>query len=80
LFRQYEETRLKDPPGILDGSHVGIIERRLSLLLSATVGAYTLAAQVVGRPIYEAECRHDWDAVLYRFYVGQDEIISANVL
>ncbi|KIM84941.1 hypothetical protein PILCRDRAFT_376392 [Piloderma croceum F 1598] len=66
--------------GVLNKVHARIIADRLSLLLSATVGAFTLAAWAAGRPVYEEESRHDWDALLYRFYVGTDEIISPNVL
>jgi hypothetical protein len=78
LLRQYKEVSAA--AGVLNKVHTRIIADRLSLLLSATVGAFTLAARAAGRPVYEAESRHDWDALLYRFYVGTDEIISPNVL
>jgi len=41
---------------------------------------FTLQAVARGRPVYEAEARHDWDAVLYRFLVAPGEVISSNVL
>jgi formate hydrogenlyase subunit 3/multisubunit Na+/H+ antiporter MnhD subunit len=66
--------------GVLDTVHIHLMADRLSILLSATVGAFTLAARAAGHPAYQAEYRHDWDALLYRFYVGADEIISPNVL
>ena len=78
LFRQYEKVGAT--AGVLDTVHVHLIADRLSILLSATVGVFTLTARAADHPAYLAECRHDWDALLYRFYVGADEIISSNVL
>ena len=86
LFRQYEELRTKvnnidiTQPGEMDPTHVKIVYNRLSLLLSATAGAFTLEAISKDRAVYEAERRHDWDAVLYRFCVISGEKISPNML
>jgi hypothetical protein len=46
---------------------VKILEDRLSVLLWAVDGAYTRQAQAQKRNAYEAERRHDWDALLYKF-------------
>jgi len=45
------------------------------------MGAFTQDAATNGRPVYKTESRHDWDAVLYRFYVlSSSERVSSNVL
>lgn len=79
LFHQYEEICDK-PPDVLDPGHTRIFDERFSALLEATIGAFTLKAAAQGRPVYEAEARHDWDAVLYRFLVAPGEGIAANIL
>lgn len=83
LFRQYEEIRNKDsqkPIEALEPAHIDIFSDRFSALLAATIGVFTLQAVALGRPVYEAEARHDWDAVLYRFLAVPGEPISSNVL
>ena len=81
LFSQYEELKSEDKhPGELKLAHVNILSERLSLLLSATLGAFTFEAAAKGRKVYEAEWRHDWDEMLYRFCVTTGEKISSRVL
>jgi hypothetical protein len=84
LFHQYQDLCNKDnlqqPMEALDPTHTKIFNDRFSALLGATVGAFTLKAVAQGLSVYEAEARHDWDAVLYRFLVAPGEGISANVL
>jgi hypothetical protein len=81
LFSQYDELQAAEKkPSELQLPHVNILSERLSLLLSATLGAFTLEAAAKGRRVYEAEWRHDWDEVLYRFYITTGERISSRVL
>jgi len=83
LFDQYKEIcGNKDSPKLdaLDPAHTRLFNDRFSALLEATIGAFTLKAAAQGRKVYEAEARHDWDAVLYRFLVAPGEAISANTL
>ena len=82
LFCQYEEIR-KDsqkPIEALEPAHIVIFSDRFSALLGATIGVFTLQAAALGRPVYEAEVRHDWDAVLYRFLAVPGKPISSKVL
>jgi hypothetical protein len=48
-------------------------------LLYASAGANILQARA-GIKAYEVESRHDWDALLYCFYIADEEIVSRNVL
>ncbi|KAJ6580198.1 hypothetical protein B0H10DRAFT_2099203 [Mycena sp. CBHHK59/15] len=64
----------------LSSEALDIISGRLSAILSAAVGAFTLDAKRQGISVYEAESRHDWDALLYRFYATASERVSAYVL
>ncbi|KAJ6572627.1 hypothetical protein B0H10DRAFT_2106578 [Mycena sp. CBHHK59/15] len=64
----------------LSSEALDIISGRLSAILSAAVGAFTLDAKRQGISAYEAESRHDWDALLYRFYATASERVSAYVL
>ena len=84
LFHQYKELcdkgNLQQPMEALDPTHTIIFNDRFSALLGATVGAFALKAVAEGRSVYEAEARHDWDVVLYRFLVAPGEGILANVL
>jgi len=80
LFHQFKEVSATETPGDLEPTVVDILSERLSLLLSATVGAYTLKAATGGRTVYEAEWRHNWDEVLYRLYVTAGEVFSPRVL
>jgi hypothetical protein len=85
LFTQYEEVRdaqraLGAELGTLKLDHASVFQERLSALLWATVGAYTKIAAARGRTIYEAEARHDWDAVLYRFYAPPGDCVSSDVM
>jgi hypothetical protein len=81
LFSQYEALiTAKKEPGELELAHVEILSERLSLLLSATLGAFTFEAAAKGRRVYEAEWRHDWDEMLYRFWVITGESLSSHVL
>ncbi|KAJ7685566.1 hypothetical protein DFH06DRAFT_1158840 [Mycena polygramma] len=63
----------------LSPEHQRIMCGRLSTLLFATLGAYTLAARSRTVTLYEAEFRHDWDALLYYFYHGRETGISPSV-
>ncbi|KAJ7077156.1 hypothetical protein B0H15DRAFT_569947 [Mycena belliarum] len=65
---------------VLDDAHRNILFRRLSALLPATVGSYTLEAKRGNIAVYEAESRHDWDALLYHFYTQGTEILSPYVM
>ncbi|KAJ7085442.1 hypothetical protein B0H15DRAFT_931804 [Mycena belliarum] len=63
----------------LKSQHQTIIQRQIFVLLCASAGANILQARV-GIKAYEAESRHDWDALLYCFYIADEEIISRNIL
>ncbi|KAJ7476150.1 hypothetical protein FB451DRAFT_1245978 [Mycena latifolia] len=65
---------------LLESKHEDLLLERLSALLSAVVGAYTLKAKRDGLTVYEAESRHDWDALFYHFYTQSGEIISPHVM
>ncbi|KAJ7077154.1 hypothetical protein B0H15DRAFT_569586 [Mycena belliarum] len=65
---------------VLTDAHRNILFGRLSALLSVTVGSYTLEAKRRNITVYEAESRHDWDALLYHFYAQGTEIISPYVM
>jgi hypothetical protein len=64
----------------LKPAHVDIFGQRLSTLLWATIGAFTLKAATQTREVYEAEARHDWDAVLYRFCASPGQLVSPKIL
>ncbi|KAJ6490629.1 hypothetical protein C8R47DRAFT_453666 [Mycena vitilis] len=66
------------PPTLLP-VHQEIMSGRLSVLLFATLGAYTLAAKLQTLTLYEADFRHDWDILLYCFYHGSKTGISPSV-
>ncbi|KAF8217828.1 hypothetical protein K438DRAFT_1656768 [Mycena galopus ATCC 62051] len=53
---------------VLSAKHQAIIGDRLSTLFSASIGAFTLHRRTVPS-VKEAESRHEWDALFYRFYV-----------
>ncbi|KAJ7766884.1 hypothetical protein B0H16DRAFT_1522724 [Mycena metata] len=79
LVKQPDRGRgIKAP--ILSDPHKRLLEARLSALLSASIGAFTLAARLRFLKVYEAESRHDWDALFYHFFVGTDEVVSGHVL
>jgi hypothetical protein len=85
LFTQYEEVRdaqraLGTELGTLKLDHASVFQGRLSALLWATVGAYTKIAAAQGCTVYKAEARHDWDAVLYRFYAPPGDRVSPDVM
>ncbi|KAJ7077294.1 hypothetical protein B0H15DRAFT_565214 [Mycena belliarum] len=63
----------------LDPQHQTIIQRQIFVLLGASAGANILRARI-GIKAYEAESRHDWDALLYCFYIADEEIVSRNIL
>ncbi|KAJ7784975.1 hypothetical protein DFH07DRAFT_872930 [Mycena maculata] len=69
----------KDLP-VLPPLHQKILFGRLSGLLSAVAGAYTMRAKRDNVPVYEAENRHDWDALLYHFYCQATDVISPYVM
>ncbi|KAJ7619873.1 hypothetical protein B0H17DRAFT_636171 [Mycena rosella] len=69
-----------NPPSILSPSEQCTLFGRLSGLLSAATGAYTMRAKHHNVPVYEAESRHDWDALLHHFYSHDTEIISPYVM
>ncbi|KAJ6543484.1 hypothetical protein B0H10DRAFT_1374321 [Mycena sp. CBHHK59/15] len=78
-----ELTKLKEKGvtfDVLSSEELGIISGRLSAILSAAVGAFTLDTKRKGISVYEAESRHDWDALLYRFYATANERVSSYVL
>lgn len=67
----------------LKPEHETVIRQRLSTLLCASVGAFTLhqrTFQPAAPNVKEAESRHEWDALFYRFYVAKDEITSPSVV
>ncbi|KAF7371643.1 hypothetical protein MVEN_00020000 [Mycena venus] len=68
------------PPQSLDAEHERCVADRMSIVLSASAGAYTIHAQRNGVQVYEAESRHDWDHLLYHFYARSDEETSPYVL
>ncbi|OBZ71171.1 hypothetical protein A0H81_08664 [Grifola frondosa] len=82
LWNEYAQS---DKTGAeeLSESHTNIMSSRLSALLYATVGAYTLDAHrrnSAGR-VNEAESRHDWDMLMYRFCVDDiGDVVSSQVL
>lgn len=80
FFSQYEELNAAEEPGELELAHVDILSECLSLLLSATLGAFTFDAAANGCTVCAVELRHDWDAMLYRFCVTIDKRISFCVL
>ncbi|KAJ7442924.1 hypothetical protein B0H11DRAFT_2291930, partial [Mycena galericulata] len=65
---------------VLPPLHQNILFGRLSGLLSAVAGAYTMRAKRHDVPVYEAESRHDWDALLYHFYCQATDVISPYVM
>ncbi|KIJ61469.1 hypothetical protein HYDPIDRAFT_42675 [Hydnomerulius pinastri MD-312] len=77
LFRQYSDISQKTwARAPLDDRHVRALSDWLSALLFSTVGMYTLYANKARPVVYEAEARHEWDTLLYRFYVSQSESVS----
>lgn len=80
LFSQFKELSVTEKLDDLEHMYVDILSDRLSLLLSATLGSFTLDAAAKGRTVYESEWRHDWDEVLYRFCVTSGEGISSRLL
>jgi hypothetical protein len=64
----------------LDNPITAIIADRLSTLLWATDGAFTRIARAQKRNANEAERRHDWDELLYKFFVRNDDEVSLDVL
>lgn len=68
----------KWPPLKLE--HERFLEEHMSTLLSASVGAFTLHHKRHGIKVNEAESRHDWDALLYRFYTVDGEGSSPYIL
>jgi hypothetical protein len=64
----------------LDNPITAIITDRLSTLLWATDGAFTRIACAQKRNANEAERRHDWDELLYKFFVRNDNEVSLDVL
>ncbi|KAJ7085447.1 hypothetical protein B0H15DRAFT_376251 [Mycena belliarum] len=63
----------------LESHHQTTIQRQIFVLLCASAGANILQARI-GITAYEAESRHDWDALLYCFYIADEEIVSRNIL
>ncbi|KAJ6490631.1 hypothetical protein C8R47DRAFT_453779 [Mycena vitilis] len=74
-----QQAGSNETPATLSPEHQQIICGRLSALLFATLGAYTLSARSRTVTLYEAEFRHDWDALLYYFYHGRQTGISPSV-
>ncbi|KAJ7161889.1 hypothetical protein C8R43DRAFT_1233455 [Mycena crocata] len=64
----------------LTPEHEQFLQERMPPLLSASLGAYTMHMQRSGLVVNEPECRHDWDALLYRFYCKNNESASPYVL
>ncbi|THH13655.1 hypothetical protein EW146_g6587 [Bondarzewia mesenterica] len=80
VFRQHDEARAAKAPGDLDPVVVDIVSKRLSSILLASAGAYTHQVASKGRNVYEVEWRHNWDALLYRFYAASADAVSTDVL
>ncbi|KAJ3554947.1 hypothetical protein NM688_g2843 [Phlebia brevispora] len=70
LFSAYDalKTKTNYEAAFLDTEHANLLQSRLSLLFNSVDGAYTREARKFNK--LEAECRHDWDALLSNFYVG----------
>lgn len=64
----------------LDNPITAIVADRLSTLLWAIDGAFTRTARAQKRNANEAERRHDWDELLYKFFVANDDGVSLDVL
>ncbi|KAF7336048.1 hypothetical protein MSAN_02318600 [Mycena sanguinolenta] len=67
----------------LKPDHEAVVGARLPILLSASIGAFTQqqrGGKQAAPNVNEAESRHEWDALLYRFYVSADEDTSEFVL
>ncbi|KAJ7455977.1 hypothetical protein B0H11DRAFT_2322162 [Mycena galericulata] len=78
--RLIEGLKAANPPSTLSPSEQKTLFGRLSGLLSAATGAYTMRAKHYNVPVYEAESRHDWDALLYHFYCQDTDIVSPYVM
>ncbi|THH14417.1 hypothetical protein EW146_g5906 [Bondarzewia mesenterica] len=80
FFRQHDGARAVKTPGVLDPVVADIVVKRLPLILLASAGAYTHQVASKGRNVYEVEWRHNWDALLYHFYVASADAISSDSL
>ncbi|KAJ6467568.1 hypothetical protein C8R47DRAFT_990401 [Mycena vitilis] len=81
LFQQAAEMAGDEPDLKLD--HVQFLQKHMSALLYSSIGTFTQRARdkhPFGANINEADARHDWDAMLYNFYVTAGEIVSPCVL
>ncbi|KAJ7087127.1 hypothetical protein C8R44DRAFT_991403 [Mycena epipterygia] len=78
LFQQAKEQR----PGnaVLRHEHRQFLEENMAALLYASAGAFTLQMRRLGIQVNGAEGRHDWNALLYRFYARKDEDTSPYVV
>ncbi|KAJ3556116.1 hypothetical protein NM688_g2200 [Phlebia brevispora] len=54
-------------PRFMDTKHANVVNSRLSLLFKSVDGAYTREARPFAN--FEAESRHDWDALMFNFYI-----------
>lgn len=81
-----QETRTSQPRKVIKNidslavSDTKAISDRLSTLLWATNGAYTHVVRAFMRNANEAERRHDWDEILYKFFVTNAVVVSLDVL
>ncbi|KAJ3554603.1 hypothetical protein NM688_g3020 [Phlebia brevispora] len=65
-------------PRFMDTKHANVVNSRLSLLFKSVDGAYTREARPFAN--FEAESRHDWDALMFNFYIdGSANATSADV-
>lgn len=73
-FQKGAEKAPKKPieaySAVLEDADIEVLSGRFSTLLWATTGAFTRITRAQRRNANEAERRHDWDAMLYRFFVG----------
>lgn len=68
-------------PKVLDVKYAEMFSSmRLDTLLAITTGISMPGLVEKQRTVNEVEWRHEWDAMLYRFYVTPDEIVSTQVL
>ncbi|KAJ3554602.1 hypothetical protein NM688_g3021 [Phlebia brevispora] len=71
LFSAYGELQQYEPnPPFMETKQANLLQARLTLVFNSVDGAYTRGAREFN-PL-EAESRHDWDALLFNFYVDGD--------
>lgn len=82
LFAEYQQLLANmgfdKTSGYLEKAQASILSEKFSQLLASVDGAYTRS--MIPTNTLEAESRHDWDALLYNFYVAAGEGRSQDVL